>query len=143
MASQNRHGFIQKCWCKKQIGTLKKKSQVDALTGEVHIEPNQVEIIFNKGKYLKGEKIYLLTTEGEGIYKAWYKGKIESIEALDLFDNSGNPKKCLVPSEKCWGLASLSISDQKKTWWIKVKTPLGKIGWSDQSEHFSGNDSCN
>jgi len=47
----------------KSIGFLKKNSYIDAITVEVHVEPNEVEIVFNKGKYLKGDRIYLLTPQ--------------------------------------------------------------------------------
>lgn len=127
---------------KKQVGFLKKGSKLEAITGEVHIEPNPVEIVFDKGNFSKGDALYLLTPQGEGFYKIWHNGKIDSIETLDLFENSGLPKKCISPSKECWGKPKKSILEQKKTWWIKFKTTDGITGWSKESNNFSGNDSC-
>lgn len=126
----------------KQVDILKKGSKIEAVTGEVHIEPNPDEVIFDKGKYTKGEKIFLLTPQGEGFYKIWYQGKIDSIEVLDFFDNSGNPKECIIPSGECWGRPMKSMLEQKRDWWIKFKTSKGKTGWSDKANNFSENDSC-
>ncbi len=126
----------------RSISVLKKNSYADAIPGEVHVEPNEVEIVFSKGNYLKGEKIYLPTPQGEGFYKVWCKGAIDSIEALDFFDNSGNPQKCPIPSAACWGRPKKSIDEQKRVWWVQFKTSDKKIGWSIFANNFSENDSC-
>jgi hypothetical protein len=138
----NDTALYEKIGGKKQIEVLRKGTKAHALTGEVYVEPNPVEIVFGKGKYAKGEKLYLLTTQGEGFYKAWHQGKIDSIEVIDLFDNSGNPKNCSDPSKECWGRPTKAIREQKRDWWIKFKAPSGKTGWSDKPNNFSENDSC-
>lgn len=127
---------------KRKVGALKKGSVVEALTGEVHVEPNPVEVVFDKGRFSKGDSLYLLTPQGEGFYKIWHNGKVDSMEVLELFENSGLPKACKSPSISCWGRPRKSMMDQRRVWWVELKPVDGQVGWSNESENFSNNDSC-
>ena len=77
---------------KKLVGTAKANSYETALTGwrtgEVHIIPTEIVINEEHKPYKPGDVIFLLTYEGEGIYKVWNKGEIYSDgEVYELFEN--------------------------------------------------------
>ena len=70
-----------------------------------------------------GERVYLLTNQGEGYVKVWYKGRIFSDEVLntELFRIEQQPRS---------------------VWWVKVRNSRGKVGWSRQPENFGNMDEC-
>lgn len=74
-----------------------------------------------KVKISKGEKIYLLTYQGEGFYVVWYQNKISSFEVTQDFEE---------------------VTQPKSVWWVKVKNKRGKIGWTKLTENFDGKDKC-
>jgi hypothetical protein len=119
---------------KKVIATAKAHKNVTAVTGEVHVTPTKIVVQEKHGSYNPGDVIYLLTYEGENNYKVWNKGQISSNgEVGDLFDN-GSPKL-----GKSWGKPE---GKPESTWWVKVKTPDGKEGWTKETGNFGNKDSC-
>jgi len=74
------------------------------------------------------------TYEGEGIDKVWDKGETrDDGEVYELFEN-GSPKL-----RKYWGE---SQSKPQSTWWVKIKLPDGKIGWTKDTDNFGNMDAC-
>ena len=39
----------------------------------------------------------------------------------------------------CWGKLE---KDLQVTWWVKIKSAEGWVGWTDETENFSNMDSC-
>jgi len=106
---------------KKVVGHIKKGEKVLALTGEVHCVPLRV---IAKGDepdagVKAGDTIYILHYEGEGYYKVWYDGKLVDIQ--NFSDNARQPKS---------------------TWWVKLKTRSGVIGWTVEHRNFGNQDAC-
>lgn len=123
------------------IEKIKNNEKVHAITGEVHTIPNAVEIIRNHGKFKKGDKIYLLTYQGEGFYKTWFNGSISSEEILfPGFTESYEFKNCDPLKNDCWG--QIINTKRESVWWVKLKTRKGQTGWTHQSKEFLGQDSC-
>ena len=71
----------------------------------------------------RGDRIFLLTNLGEGIMKAWFKGRIFDAEPYDP------------------GLFRI-LRHPTAVWWVKVRNSRGKIGWSRQPENFGNVDQC-
>jgi len=106
---------------KAVVGQIKKGEKVLALTGEVHSVP--LPIVVHKD-YLEagvkaGDTIYLLHYIGEGFWKVWHKGNVVEIDDLPV----KGPKP-------------------KTTWWVKLKTSSGTIGWSVDRSNFENQDAC-
>lgn len=123
------------------VGKIKRGEKIKAITGEVHTTPNVVEAIRDHDKFKRGETFYLLTYQGEGFYKVWRNGIISSEEILfPGFTALYDFKNCDSNEAGCWG----EIKNLKREiiWWIKFKLPNGKIGWTNSSKEFSGQDSC-
>lgn len=99
---------------KTQVGVAKKGSRVEALTGEVHTVP--LKVVDKEGKIL-----YLLTYQGEGVWKAWDDGKV--VEGIE---------------EKDWEPRRMP----EHAWWIQIKLKNGTVGWTKEPRNFGGNDSC-
>jgi hypothetical protein len=106
---------------KKVVGRIKKGDKVLALTGEVHSVPLRViaQHDYPDAGMKSGDTIYILHSEGEGYYKVWHDGK-----AFDVADFS----------EKA--------AEPKSTWWVKLKTRSGAIGWTVDRGNFGNQDAC-
>jgi len=98
---------------KKIIGIAKKGSQIRGITGEVHTVPLEI-------KDNDGNKIYLLTYQGEGVWKVWDNGAVKTSVGQNW---DGDPRP-------------------KSTWWVQVKLSTGIIGWTNKTGNFGNMDAC-
>jgi hypothetical protein len=118
----------------KPVDQVLKGKSVKAVTGEVHVFPTPFKVVFAQGRFHVGDTAYLLTYEGEGFYKVWFRGGISEEEV-----HFTSAHACVHPSEECWGrIEKEYVSD----WWILIKTPRGKQGWTNQADHFGNKDAC-
>jgi hypothetical protein len=106
---------------KKVVGQIKKGEKVLALTGEVHSVPLRVTAKddYPDAGVKAGETIYILHYEGEGYWTAWHDGRVISIENF-----------------------SEEAKQPKATWWVKLKTRTGTIGWTVSHGNFGNQDAC-
>jgi hypothetical protein len=71
----------------------------------------------------KGDTLYLLTYQGEGFFKVWYKGRL----VTDVEIDEQKMKVTRQPSS---------------VWWVKVRNRKGQIGWSRLPDNFDNKDQC-
>ncbi|MBI1760533.1 MAG: hypothetical protein HYR56_03765 [Acidobacteria bacterium] len=108
--------------------TLRRGEKVLGVTGVViTTQPGQARALKPTAigglRVSTGELVYILTNLGEGSSKVWYKGKLGEAEIYDV--------------------TFFKILKQPQSiWWVKVKNSKGQIGWTDQTKHFNGMDSC-
>ncbi len=121
------------------IGVVKSGETVKAVTGEVHVTPTPMEIVFDHGSFKKGEKVYLLTNEGEGYQKVWFNGNVTSEEVTFAYNLVNGDKSCSKPSPECWGRIS---GKQNSVWWAEIKLENGKTGWTKETDKFENEDAC-
>lgn len=126
--------FAEKDRTSRMIATLQPFEVVKARTGVVYTRPAKLEVVWDHGPFRKGEVVYVLTYQGEGMYKVWRRGEIIS---SDVFFPVDPP--CQGPSPACWGKLD---GRPESTWWIQIETPSGQVGWTDQPEHFGNKDAC-
>jgi hypothetical protein len=69
-----------------------------------------------------GDVVWLLTSQGEGFYKAWFKGQF--IDGINGFYNV------------------VMTSQPVYTWWVKVQDGSGRVGWTSQHRNFGHVDAC-
>lgn len=105
----------------KAIGALKKGEIVKALTGEVHSKPLRVVTAHEhpEAKIKPGETIYILHYTGEGFWSVWHNGRVVEVE--NFSEEGPYPKE---------------------TWWVKLRTHAGIIGWAISDRNFGNQDSC-
>jgi hypothetical protein len=121
------------------IGTFRVGTTVEGLTGEVHARPVRFVVKKRHAEYRPGDVLWVYTYLGEGYFKVWYKGKMFE-EDLGFSPYGGSPgKRCEQHSAYCWGELERELSF---TWWVKVKSSEGWVGWSDRPENFSNKDEC-
>lgn len=110
------------------IFTVRKGERVSAITGVVittragrarMLKPDTIDGV----RVTAGDLLYVLTNQGEGFYKVWYKGRMLS---YGIWDN---------PSVKV-------LSPPQAVWWVEIKNRKGQIGWSNQPDNFDNKDSC-
>lgn len=106
-------------------------STVQALTGDVHVIPLKLFMTSDYGIHHAGDTIWLLNYLGEGNYRAWKNGDYISFE-LPFSPYGG--KRLLT-----WGEID---GEYNMTWWVKIRTQDGLVGWTHQVENFSNQDSC-
>ncbi|MEO8682193.1 MAG: hypothetical protein ABI665_24305 [Vicinamibacterales bacterium] len=75
-----------------------------------------------------GEVVRVLRPQGEGLWKIWFKGQVDSEDLLNLDD----------AVDKGWKL----LSRPEVAWWVKVRTVDGRVGWTIATEKFDGTDAC-
>jgi hypothetical protein len=122
-----------------RVGNLRAGTKVIALTGEVHTIPSRFVIKKAYEKYQPGDILWVYTYIGEGHFKIWFKGKMYQ-EALGFSPYGGSPgERCETSVEYCWGELDRKL---RMTWWIKIKSKDGRIGWTNQGENFRGADAC-
>ncbi len=69
-----------------------------------------------------GDVLEFLTYQGEGFYKAWFKGQmLDGIEGYDTIEMTVEPT---------W------------VWWAEIKNKKGQIGWTNETRKFDHIYSC-
>ncbi len=114
--------LVQRPNGKKVVAMIAKGERVQGLTGEVHSIPAKVttEREHPEAGLKTGETVYVLNYLGEGHFRAWHKGKLIEIE--NMSDEGPFPQM---------------------TWWVKVKTTSGVVGWTTSLPgSFEKQDAC-
>jgi hypothetical protein len=112
------------------VGVADKGAIVKAETGEVHTMPGKLIVKRDVTTFRKGDIIWIYTYLGEGEFKIWYRGRF--IESQIDFAHRN-------PAPDDWGYFEVM---PKSVWWIRVRTPTGLEGWTNQPENFSNKDAC-
>lgn len=78
------------------------------------------------------DTLFLLTSQGEGTFKARFKGRV--VEGVDgsSFSNGACPRVV-----RCAGTL---VVRPTYVWWVKVRDASGREGWTDEPEAFDGKD---
>lgn len=127
------------------LGSARKGSKVNAVKGQVMTSrPGALQIMKDyvspdtDEHYRAGEIVLVYTELGEGFFRLWHNGAMRDEYAVFLLHGDGGFVGC-VDDGTCWGQR---VSMPESTWWIQIRTPDGVLGWTDQSEHFRGQDGC-
>src|SRR5262252_2487306 len=99
-------------------GRVRFRQPVDLTSteGTIHVEP--------------GETLYLLTYEGEGFTKAWFKGKVYT----------GLDGSTAFFSDPCTGCAGTIVARPRQVWWVSIRNAKGQVGWTNEPDKFDGKD---
>jgi hypothetical protein len=88
-------------------------------SGTLHIEPDQT--------------LFLLTYQGEGYTKAWYKGLVYTgVDAASFFNAI-----CDRDPSRCTGKI---VEKPQSVWWVQIRNTRGQVGWTDETDKFDGKD---
>jgi hypothetical protein len=112
------------------VGRAEKGITVKAKTGEVHTIPGKLIVRHDVPTFKKGEILWVYTYLGEGYFKIWHQGKFIN-DQIDFNYRSPTPDD--------WGYFE---TEPKSVWWVKIRTPTGLEGWTNQPENFSNQDAC-
>jgi len=102
-------------------GRVQFREAVDLWTtgGTLHIEP--------------GETLYLLTYHGEGATTAWFKGRFyDQVDGSEFFN-----ALCELKPGSCNGTI---LERPQMTWWIRIRSLRGVMGWTREPERFDNKD---
>jgi hypothetical protein len=112
---------------------LRPDEKVTALTGVVmsyspyvwrFSHDTQLGDLLAKG----GETMYLLTYQGNAIWKAWFRGRLHddidcgNAECLDF---------CTIDwAYFCSDEPVAAVRNPKRIWWVKIQNAKGLVGWA-------------
>jgi hypothetical protein len=116
----------------RQIGYFRVGTKVAALTGSVYTVPGQFVVKKAHGKYKVSDVIRVYTYHGEGWFKVQFRGRWYREDLGFSPWGGGAGKRCEVTAY-CWGELKTEL---KTTWWVRVKSAEGWIGWTNQPGHF-------
>lgn len=137
----------------RQVGIAVKGGAVRGETGIVYTRPIPVTVVaatrleaynYTDGKtYVRdlqpGERLHLVTYEGEGFNIAWLDGRRLSISIVQMHDRSVDRfKSCNIPSEKCWWTIPEDRRERETEWWARIRLPDGTVGWTTEVDNFFG-----
>jgi hypothetical protein len=122
----------------KVVGLLKAGGTVEAITGEVHSGPVRFVVAKPHAEYTPGDVLWVYTYLGEGHFKVWRNGAMRE-EDLGFSPYGGSAGARCEDDKQCWGELERKL---EFTWWVKVRSKDGRVGWSDQPEHFGNKDAC-
>lgn len=120
------------------VGKCTSGSNVTALMGEVHTWAAKFIIKRKFETYYPGDILWVYTYTGEGNFKVWAHNKFTELN-LGFSPYGGSTGRRCERGNDCVGELE---KEMEIIWWIKIKTPDGKTGWTFESANFSGNDRC-
>jgi hypothetical protein len=92
---------------------------LDTNLGPLHVEP--------------GETLFLLTYQGEGSFKAWFRGKLyASLDGTTFYNGACDGRPFL-----CKGKI---VEQTQSVWWAQLRDARGQVGWTDEAAKFGGKD---
>ncbi len=129
----------------KVAGRITKGEKVEALTGEVHLQPAPVGVLATppESNVPPGSIVFVLDNMGEGYAHVWHKGEI-----LDLGVYLGVREQCTFPGgeDGCWGEWLDRIEPSQiwppSVWWVQIRTRGGVTGWTIVQDNFGNMDGC-
>lgn len=120
------------------IGKCLRGSTVTAITGEVHTKAGKFKVKKKFETYKPGDIIWVYTYTGEGNFKVWKEDKYIDLNLSFSPYGGSNGSRCEVDKD-CYGELEKKL---EFTWWIKIKTSDGTIGWTFEPSHFKDKDTC-
>lgn len=102
-----------------------------ALSGELHIVPGEIEVIFPHKNYKVGDKLFIVQEDADaGTWKLWHNGK-EDFDDLSKMVSEKQP--CKPASATCWAKVNKSLST---VWWVNLQTKDKKSVWTKSIDQF-------
>ena len=124
------------------VGSAREGEALDALTGQVHLQPTPVLVRHADPEHFStevGTIVFLLDYLGEGHGNVWVNGQTETGNL------SGVQEHCALAGPACWGEV-VDPADagrkQNSTWWIQIQASDGTVGWTRESGHFTDAYGC-
>jgi len=122
-------------------------TRVNALTGEVILEPVPYAVLADGAVLKAGDVIFLLDSQGEGYAHYWYNGKLDPEIGLKdgllyYMTETCNSNTARNGQDVC-RLKKLQPEKTTRTeWWVKIRATGGKIGWTLNTGQFENTDAC-
>ena len=119
----------------RKVGEVQVGRCVMALTGEVQIHaPGRLVVVKPHERYRPGDVLAVYTSHGEDVYRVRHRGRWIEGEHL-IYSQEPGPlarQKCEA-DRPCWAFFERKPDSD---WWIKVRTPEGVVGWTNEPANF-------
>jgi hypothetical protein len=127
---------------KKVVGEIREGTMVVAKTGEVHSQVVPIQVVFARGPFKPGERVYYVSPYfGEGKRYLWKNGKRFPVPEGKILDKSAG-QLCKDESQGCW--AHL-LEPRKFEWWVQFQIAKNRRGWGlveNPGQFHMGADAC-
>lgn len=119
----------------RKVGEARVGPCVRALTGEVHVRvPGRLVVVKPHGRYRPGDALDVYNNYGEDMYKVRYRGRWIDGEHLIYSQRPGPQARQKCEADRpCWAFFERRPDSD---WWIKVRTPEGVVGWTNEPQNF-------
>jgi FKBP-type peptidyl-prolyl cis-trans isomerase FkpA len=127
------------------VAEIPANTRVQAVTGEVWVEPQPYVALKDNGFLKAGDVIFFLDYLGEGFVNYWHNGRVNPRAAqrdglfADTYENcnANNPNPAACSLKKLYPERKFS-----NEWWVKIRTTGGKEGWVLNTGQFANTDAC-
>lgn len=119
----------------RRVGQVRAGPCVTALTGVVRVyNPGRFLVQKTFERYRPGEVLAVYTYGGEEMYKIRHRGRWIAEQQLTHSPKPGpSARRECEANPYCWGVFERRPDSD---WWIKVRTPAGLVGWTDEPANF-------
>ena len=119
----------------RKVGEVRAGPCVTALTGEVHVRvPGRFAVVKPRERYRPGDVLAVYTYKGEEVYKVRHRGRWIAEQQLTHTPEPGPlARQECAANPYCWGVFERRPDSD---WWIKVRTPEGVVGWTNEPQNF-------
>lgn len=111
--------------------------KVDKILSE--LQPVRAVVVFDQGRFMKGDEFFILNSLGEGFFRIWHNGRVVAEELLGVSMQqveNGEWAKCPEPDVNCWAEAE---GYPEEMWWALVSTRDNKQGWLRDPSSYAEN----
>lgn len=131
----------------KIVAEVKAGVTVNALTGEVRVEPEPFAVLQDVGILHAGDVLFFLDNRGEGFVNYWYDGKLNPELGFDEGLHFFRTDSCQVNlvqggDDPCWLKPLRPDKTFASDWWVQIRTREGKTGWVLNTRQFDNTDRC-
>lgn len=120
----------------RKVGEARPGPCVTALTGVVRVyRPGRFVVLKPSEHGLRlGDVLDIYTYVGEEVYKVRHRGRWIAEVSLTNSPKPGPAARRECEADpRCWGVFERKPDAD---WWIKVRTPKGVVGWTDEPQNF-------
>ncbi|HEY6952399.1 MAG TPA: hypothetical protein VI758_08315 [Bacteroidota bacterium] len=112
------------------IFTIAPGDSFTALRGNIHMDrPGVVVVTKPVQRFNRGDSIYTLSYQGEGLYDAWYRGEWIGVDMFWSTDFDPDTEKFVFADPRWEEVDGVLVTRALMVWWVQIRHRSGREGW--------------